>query len=83
MSDVTRWHWRDTSGGVGRRSPRPFLHGYVACDAAVSGEVSHSCLHGPPPHRILVCMVQKDNDKAIVAEVKRRAREQPWFPIPR
>ncbi len=35
MSVVTGWHWRDTSGGVGRRSPRPFLHVYVACEAAV------------------------------------------------
>lgn len=28
---------------------------------AVEGEVSHSCLHGPPPHSIKICITAVDN----------------------
>jgi hypothetical protein len=27
----------------------------------IDGEIGHSCRHGPPPHRIKVCMTKKDN----------------------
>lgn len=73
LDDVTNWHWTDVSGGVQTRSPRPFLHGYVMCDAMLDGDLSHSCRHGPPPHRVKICFVQKDNSRWLFEEVKRRA----------
>jgi hypothetical protein len=42
----------------------PYLCGYVWCDAAVEGEVAHSCRHGEDPQRIKVCVVKKDNTNA-------------------
>lgn len=70
LSDLSRPHWTNVSGGVGARSPRPFVHVYVACDGAQDGEVAHSGVHGPCPHRIKVCVVAKDNDKTTIAHLK-------------
>lgn len=64
-------------GGFGVVASRPFLHGYVYCDEIVDGEVGHSCRHGPPPHRIKVCIVQKDNDRAIYRTLRQQA-EPGW-----
>jgi hypothetical protein len=60
LSQIEGLHWDDYSGGVWKRAPQLFIHGYVYC-TDVDGEISHSCLHGPPPHRIKVCVVKKDN----------------------
>ena len=70
-------HWRSTSGGVRARSPRPFVHGYISCDSLTGGEIDHSCLHGPCPHRILVCVVKKDNEASIFATVCKIADMNP------
>lgn len=59
-------HWDETSGGVRARAPRLFIHGYMSCDMLVSGEVAHSCTHGPGPHLIKVCVLQKDNSKDVM-----------------
>ena len=40
-----------------------YLHGYVWCDAMIAGELAHTCTHGPPPHRIKVCITKKGNEK--------------------
>jgi len=61
LSDISGLHWDDISGGVNARAPRTFLHGYVLCNVMVSGEISHSCRHGPPPHSVKVCIVKKVN----------------------
>jgi hypothetical protein len=60
-SDDSGLHWTDISGGVGATLTHPFVHGYVLCDAMISGGVAHSCRHGPAPHSILVCLLKKDN----------------------
>lgn len=61
-SDLSRdLYWDRTSGGVGSRTSYPALFGYVMCDQMLSGEVAHSCAHGPGPHRIKVCLVKKLN----------------------
>ena len=70
-------HWRSTSGGVGARSPRPFIHGYISCDSLTGGEIDHSCRHGAGPHRILVCVVKKDNEASIFATVRKMADMNP------
>lgn len=63
VSDVWGLHWSGESGGVRARSPRYFLHGYVLCNGMVGGELAHSCRHGPPPHEIKVCILERGNEK--------------------
>jgi len=65
LSDLSGFHWSQFSGGqiygFGRVAPQPFLHAYMLCTQVIEGEISHTCRHGPPPHRIKVCMTKKDN----------------------
>lgn len=62
LSDLWGFHWRQASGGVGQRLPRPFLHARMWCDSIPDGsDFPHSCRHGPPPHAILVCVCKEDN----------------------
>ena len=63
LGDVSGWHWSDISGGVQHRANRYYLHAYVMCDGMIAGELAHSCRHGPPPHRIKVCITKKGNEK--------------------
>ncbi len=65
------WHWSNISGGINHQANRFYLHGYVMCDGMIAGELSHSCSHGPPPHRIKVCITKKGNEKfwRAIAEV--------------
>jgi hypothetical protein len=63
IEDIDGLHYSDESGGVYARSPRSFVHGYVMCDKMLNGELSHSCSHGPAPHRIKVCLTKKGNEK--------------------
>jgi hypothetical protein len=58
IADFRRPHWRSVSGGVSVPSPRPFVYGYIFCDQLVDGTVNHSCQHGAPPHKILLCVVR-------------------------
>ncbi len=64
QNEIDGPHWSTISGGAGRVSSQPFIHGYVMCDR-VRGEISHSCIHGEGPHRIKVLLTMKDNSKAI------------------
>jgi len=70
LDDVEGLDFSDTSGGVVARAPRKFLHGYVACDAMLEGDLAHSCRHGNGPHRIKVCIVKKDNSKEVYAKLE-------------
>jgi hypothetical protein len=63
LADASGWHWSDISGGVMHRANRHYLHAYVWCDAMIAGELAHRCEHGPPPHRIKVCITKKGNEK--------------------
>ncbi|MDO8876335.1 MAG: hypothetical protein Q7V40_09535 [Pseudolabrys sp.] len=63
LADASGWHWSDLSGGVRHRANRRYLHSYVWCDAMIAGELAHTCRHGPPPHRIKVCITKKGNEK--------------------
>jgi hypothetical protein len=80
-TDVSGFHWSRTSGGsvtgFARVSPRPMVHAYVQCDSEpLRGELAHSCVHGPPPHRIKVCLVAKDNSRQVMTWAKQCADEQ-------
>ena len=63
LAEVSEWHWSNMSGGIVRRANRHYLHGYVWCDAMIAGRLAHTCQHGPPPHRIKVCVTKKGNEK--------------------
>ena len=62
LGDISELQWGRTSGGVQARTPQPFVHGYVMCDAMIGGKLAHSCSHGPAPHRIKVCLTRKGNE---------------------
>jgi hypothetical protein len=32
LKDFSGAHWSHSSGGVSRRAPREFIHGYVSCE---------------------------------------------------
>jgi hypothetical protein len=72
-SSLRDLHWRQSSGGICRRSPRPFLHARMWCDAIFGGELAHSCEHGPAPHDILVCITKVDNHRKTYAELEEAA----------
>lgn len=80
LRDLQCPHWSCFSGGevtgFAKRSPRPMVHGYVRCDGALAGEVAHSCMHGPPPHRIKVVVVAKDNDRDVMRWLRDQADEE-------
>jgi hypothetical protein len=63
LAEVGGWHWSDISGGVQHRANRHYLHAYAWCDGMIAGELAHRCEHGPPPHRIKVCITKKGNEK--------------------
>src|SRR5262245_10215228 len=72
LSALSNFHMADRSGGVATRNVggRPFLYAHVWCDQLPKNEpFGHSCQHGPGPHRILVCLVQKDNDAKVYREL--------------
>ena len=56
-------HWDNMTGGVMAWTPfkQQMVFGYVFCDAMDSGELAHSCSHGPPPHWIKVCIMKQYN----------------------
>ena len=60
---LEKFHWDNVSGGVCRQAPQYFLHAQVLC-TAIDGDFDHSCEHGPPPHKIKVCIVKKDNKES-------------------
>jgi hypothetical protein len=63
FGDVSELHWSSVSGGLQKRANRYYIHGYVMCDAMLSGQVAHSCKHGEGPHRIKICIIKKLNLK--------------------
>ena len=75
-SDLGTPRWDMVSGGTQTRTPRPFVHGYVMCDK-VRGDIAHSCIHGPGPHNIQVCIVEKDNSRQDCDYLMHTARSSP------
>ncbi len=80
LDDIGPTEWRQTSGGVGARSPYPGLYTWVSCDGAVGGEVAHSGTHGPCPHTIRVVINRKDNDAKVFDVLASRAGPKPVRP---
>ena len=70
FEDFQQPHWSDQAGGWQRNyrrhySPWLMVYGYVWCDRIIdeTGWIGHSCQHGPPPHRIKVCVIKTATDK--------------------
>jgi hypothetical protein len=65
LRDLSRFHWSQYGAGYrwrfGGVAPQPFLHAFMLCNRIVEGSVGHTCQHGPPPHKIQVCITRKDN----------------------
>jgi hypothetical protein len=63
--DLDGFHWSQYGSGhrfrFGGIAPQPFLHAFMPCTSLVEGSVGHTCRHGPPPHKIKVCITRKDN----------------------
>ena len=76
LADLGSLRWDSASGGVGARTPQPFIHGYVSCDA-IRGDIAHSCQHGSAPHTIKVCVVKKDNPREVWDKVHEIAGAKP------
>jgi hypothetical protein len=62
LARISALEWGFTGGGVQRRT-QWHVYGYVWCNENIDGRVAHSCRHGPPPHRIKVCLTKKFNEK--------------------
>ena len=77
LDQVEDVHWSRVSGGGRIPAPQPFLHGYVMCNDMLEGELAHSGLHGPCPHRIKVCVTKKGNDRAVYAQLVEVAGPKP------
>ena len=65
LSEIGGLHWSNRSGGVKSSFMKESIYGYVNCEGAVSGEVSHSGIHGRCPHNIKVCALKKDNEENV------------------
>ena len=72
LSGLEQIHWLQPSG-----APRPLLHGYVSCNAMVSGNIPHECSDTPGPHRFLICVLKQHNTAALYAELAARATPPP------
>ena len=77
LTDLTRPHWDKMSGGMMTQTNRHYIHGYVDCDEMLSGDLNHSCQHGPPPHRLKVCVLAVDNDPAVMEHLMAIAGPRP------
>jgi hypothetical protein len=77
LSALSELHWTDTCvgeiDGLARRSPHLMVHCYVFCNESTAGGLAHTCGDGDPPHRIKVCVVAKDNPKALMNRLKAAA----------
>ena len=61
LEKIEEMQWGRVSGGTNRRS-QLHVYGYVWCNEKIDGRIAHSCQHGPPPHRIKVCVTRKFNE---------------------
>jgi hypothetical protein len=81
LDAVENPHWDRVSGGVQAPAPRDLLYGYVMCNEMIAGEVAHSGLHaGPCPHNIKVCILKKDNEPTVYAQLAEEAGPKPKPP---
>jgi hypothetical protein len=82
LHHVSELRWSSRGGGTKRRTPQPFVHGYVMCNEKIGGELAHVCPLGGAPHRLKVCVTRTGNESiwkdvaAIVGPCPSRARRR-------
>ena len=81
VDDVGSLHWGLITGGVMAETTYPTLMGYVQCDGMLEGELAHSCLHGPPPHSIIIVITRRDNPPALYRRLANMAGPKPPGPV--
>ena len=59
--DLEDFRWDMVTGGIGIKTSNLHLFAYMWCNKVIEGEISHSGIHGPCPHRIKVCVLKTDN----------------------
>ena len=64
LGALSGFHWSDISGGTGVKFNRRYLCAYIWCTDLEGQDFGHTCMHGPPPHRIKVCVIKKTNRAA-------------------
>ena len=78
LADLKDIHFRSEGrrcaavGEVAKAGPKLCLHARVRCDRIVDGKLHHSCRYGPPPHEMLVFIIQKDNDSPLYRRLLER-----------
>lgn len=70
LDQIDSLYWDCTSGGINIPFSHSMICTYVWCTDIEDGGVSHTCRHGPAPHRIKVCVMKKTNDTRIYRVLK-------------
>lgn len=73
LSNIQNLRWDEISGGAKIRNGTCALYGYMMCNQIEEGEIGHSGIHGPCPHRIKVLIQKCDNDEEIYEKLAERA----------
>lgn len=78
IEDIEDPHWHYESGGIPLRSRQPALYAFVICTGSVDGEVAHFGAHGGPcPHRIVVHIPPRHNDRDAMDHLRNLAGSKP------
>jgi hypothetical protein len=73
-TELSGFHIAYSAGGTSAPLPKPTLAAYIDCTALPNGEeFGHSCMHGPPPHRIKVLIFRSQNQKDVYERLRSRA----------
>jgi hypothetical protein len=71
VTELEDIHWLRPNG-----APRRLLHGYVWCNRARAGQLPHDCPVAPAPHRVLVCVLERDTVASVFGQLSMRATER-------
>jgi hypothetical protein len=72
-----RWAFSRTLTFDEPPSPCPMLYASMSCQDLPADQEIHIGLHGPCPHRIVVCIVKADNPREVYARLAASAGTKP------
>lgn len=72
LGTITWFRFDSVSGGVMNETDT-LIWCNAWCDGMESGEIAHSCQHGPAPHEVKVCILESDNDPPVFSVVRQLA----------
>jgi hypothetical protein len=81
LSDLHGLHWTYRTGGWKTPLAKPHLAGYVLC-TKLARNIGHSCspLHGAPPHRVKVLILERIQNPTVYRELAAIAGPRPPRP---